>query len=65
MSFTRVLTKPDVVTKGKLTANDNGELFVIVGNDGLPDSAPWEKYWHVFEWRRGSFHRIDPYFEEK
>lgn len=51
----------DVVTKGNLKKNDKGELFIVVGNEGVAESESWERYWQVYEWRRGDFHRIDPY----
>lgn len=51
----------DVIMKGNLKKGDKGEIFVIVGNEGVGEKESWEKYFQVYEWHRGGFHRSNPY----
>jgi len=53
----------DVLIKGNLKKDDKGELFVIVGNEE-DENESWEKYFQVYEWRRGDFHLINRFFRE-
>jgi hypothetical protein len=46
----------EVVIKGNLKKDDKGELFIIVGNEGIDENESWERYWQVYKWSRDDFH---------
>ena len=48
----------DVIWQRGLLKGDNGDLFIIVGNDKKGDSE-WEDYFSVFEWRNDRLEKIE------
>ena len=48
----------DVIWQRGLLRGNNGDLFIIVGNDKKGDSE-WEDYFNVFEWRNDRLEKIE------
>ena len=48
----------DVIWQRGLLKGDNGDLFIMVGNDKKGDSE-WEDYFNVFEWRNDRLEKIE------
>lgn len=48
----------DVIWQRGLLKGDNGDLFIIVGNDKKGDSE-WKDYFSVFEWRNDRLEKIE------
>lgn len=50
----------NVIWQRGLLKRDNGDLFIIVGNDKKGDSE-WEDYFSVFEWRNDRLEKIEDF----
>ena len=48
-----------VIWRGGLMKGTDGDLLVIIGDDGKAESVEWEEYFHVFEWRSDKLERIN------
>ena len=49
----------DVIWQGSLMKESDGDLLVIVGDDGLREEASWEEYFSIFEWRSDKLEKIE------
>ena len=48
----------DVIWQGGLMRGTDGDLLVIIGNEGVGDDASWGEYYKVFEWRNDGLEKI-------
>ena len=48
----------DVIWQRGLLKDDNGDLYIIIGNDKKGESH-WEDYFTIFEWRNDRLEKID------
>ena len=49
----------DVIQRGKLVKETDGDLLVVIGDESVGDEASWGEYFTVFEWRNNRLEKIE------